>query len=277
MISNIIKGMLIGGANVIPGLSGGTVAFILGIYSYLTEAIGNFFICSWDDKKKYFKFLMEISGGVILGIIILAKIIMFFYGNFKEESNFFFIGLVIISLKIILEENKEKLVNKSKVSIFIGFIFIIFISYFINGNTSNANQNLLSQSHYIKLYFSGLLAGASMIVPGLSGSLILIILGEYENILNFINEREIIPLIFLGLGCIFGILLISKIIDFLLKNHKNIFIYFLIGMIGASIFSMIPNYESLFKISNIVSALFGISLVLFLKKYKNRREDEIIW
>lgn len=268
MFLNIIKGILIGGANVIPGVSGGTVAFILGIYEFLTEAIGNFFICTWNDRRKYFKFLMEIGSGVLIGIIIFAKVIAFFYDNFQTQTQFFFVGLIIISLKIILEENQEKIENNSRISFLLGFVFIILVSYIGNLYSNETNQIVLNQKYYLKLYISGLIAGSSMVVPGLSGSLILVILGEYENILNLINKKEMLAIFFVLIGSLSGILLITKFIDFLLKRYKNVFIFFLIGMISASIFAMIPTYKSIFQLTNIISVIFGISLVIFFKRYK---------
>lgn len=268
MFLNILKGILIGGANVIPGISGGTIAFILGIYEFLTEAIGNFFVCTWHERKKYFKFLLEIGVGVLIGIIIFSKIIMFFYGNYQNQTQFFFVGLIIISLKIILEENQEKIENNSRASFLIGFILILMVSYIGNLHNSEINQVVLNQKYYFKLYLSGLIAGSSMVVPGLSGSLILIILGEYENILNLINNKEILAILFVLIGSLSGILLITKFIDFLFKKYKNFVIFFVIGMISASIFAIIPNYKSIFQFTNIVSVILGISLVLFFKKYK---------
>lgn len=119
---NILKGIFIGGANVIPGVSGGTIAFILGIYDKLTEAIAEFFTATFEKKKEYLVFLIQIGIGVLLGIVLFAKIIGFMYERYKEPTSFFFIGLILASLPMILEENEGK-VEKKEYSYFYFWFF----------------------------------------------------------------------------------------------------------------------------------------------------------
>lgn len=268
MIFNILKGAFVGAANVVPGVSGGTIAFILGIYDYLTEAIAEFFTCTKEKRKEYFVFLLQIGIGVLLGIALFAKIVSYLYEYHPEPTSFFFIGLIIASLPIILKENKGEVGKVSVGTFFIGFVLVIFLSKMNNEGLQTEGMRVLNFSYSLKLYFCGTIAAGAMVIPGISGSLLLLLLGEYYNVLNFINNREILPLIIIGFGVVTGILFIAKIIDFLLKKHKNSTIFFILGLIIASIYAIWPGFNIENALLNILSIIFGIGLVYFSKKLK---------
>ncbi len=268
MIFNILKGAFIGAANVIPGVSGGTIAFLLGIYDYLTEAIAEFFTCTKEKRKEYFIFLIQIGIGVLLGIVLFAKVVSYLYEFHPEPTSFFFIGLIIASLPIILKENKGKVGKVSIGTFILGFILVIILSNMNNEGLQTEGQVVINFTYSLKLYFCGTIAAGAMVIPGISGSLLLVLLGEYYNVLNFINNREIVPLAIIGLGVITGILFIAKIIDFLLKKHKNSTIFFILGLIVASIYAIWPGFSIDKAFINILSIIFGIGLVYFSKNLK---------
>ena len=199
VIKNIISGALIGIANIIPGVSGGTVALLLGVYEKLTESIGDFITSSKEKKIKIFKFLFQIFVGVIIGILAFAKIIDLLYKNYKEGTSFFFLGLIIGSLPLVLTYRDNEKINKyGKLWFLFGLLlmisFIFLQSFYSNEKTSN-DLYQLTVGYIIKLILSGALAGGAMVIPGISGSLLLVMLGEYYNILGFINNQMIIPLL----------------------------------------------------------------------------------
>ena len=272
VIKNIISGALIGIANIIPGVSGGTVALLLGVYEKLTESIGDFITSSKEKKIKIFKFLFQIFVGVIIGILAFAKIIDLLYKNYKEGTSFFFLGLIIGSLPLVLTYRDNEKINKyGKLWFLFGLLlmisFIFLQSFYSNEKTSN-DLYQLTVGYIIKLILSGALAGGAMIIPGISGSLLLVMLGEYYNILGFINNQMIIPIAFVGIGALIGIVGFAKIINKLLKSHRDNTLYFIIGLIVASLVEIWPGFTlTLSKgITNIIIFLLGIYIVKLMKK-----------
>lgn len=272
MIKNIVSGALIGIANIIPGVSGGTVALLLGVYEKLTESIGDFITSSKEKKIKIFKFLFQISVGVIIGILAFAKIIDLLYKNYKEGTSFFFLGLIIGSLPLVLTYRDNEKINKyGKLWFLFGLLlmisFIFLQSFYSNEKTSN-DLYQLTVGYIIKLILSGALAGGAMVIPGISGSLLLVMLGEYYNILGFINNQMIIPIAFVGIGAIIGIVGFAKIINKLLKAHRDNTLYFIIGLIVASLVEIWPGFTlTLSKgITNIIIFILGIYIIKLMKK-----------
>lgn len=268
MFGNILKGILIGVSNIIPGVSGGTIAFILGIYDFLTEAIANYFSCSWEKRKEYTIFLLQIGIGVITGIILFARLIEYMYGNYPEQTSFFFIGLILSSIPVILKDGGEKLKTKGVFSFCLGFFVILLLINLEKLGLSNGSDFFTGKYYYLKLFLCGMMASSAMVVPGLSGSMLLVLVGEYYNILAFINNAVKLPLFIIGVGAIIGIISITKFINYMLSSHKNITIFFILGLIASSLFGIWPSFGASFKPTNIVSLLFGISLVFFSKKLK---------
>ncbi len=268
MIFNILKGIFVGAANVIPGVSGGTIAFLLGIYDYLIEAIAEFFTCTKEKRKKYFIFLIQIGVGVLLGIYLFAKAVSYSYEYYPEPTNFFFIGLIIATLPFILKENKGE-VGKVSIGMFIiGFVLVILLDKMNDNGLQREGEIVINFAYSLKLYVCGTIAAGAMVVPGISGSLLLVLLGEYHNVLNFINNREVVPLAIIAIGVVTGILFIAKIIDFLLKKHRNSTIFFILGLIAASIYVIWPGFSVDKAFINLLSIVFGIGLVYFSKKLK---------
>ncbi|MGB6127193.1 MAG: DUF368 domain-containing protein [Psychrilyobacter sp.] len=278
MIKNIISGALIGIANIIPGVSGGTVALLLGVYEKLTESIGEFFTTSKNKKIESIKFLSQIFVGVIIGLLAFAKIIGFLYANYKEGTSFFFLGLIVASLPLVLTHRESKIINKpGKLWFLFGLLlmttFTVFQSFYGNGDTSS-KVYILTGGYTIKLILAGTLAGGAMVIPGISGSLLLVMLGEYYNILGFVNNRMIIPVALVGIGTIIGIVGFARIIDKLLKSHRDNTLYFIIGLIVASLVEIWPGFTLTLSnsITNIIIFSLGIYIVKLMKKLEGNKE-----
>jgi putative membrane protein len=131
----------------------------------------------------------------------------------------------------------------------------------------------MNSSYAIKLILAGSLAGGAMVIPGISGSLLLVMLGEYYNILGFVNNRMILPISLVGIGAIIGIVGFAKIIDKLLKSHKDNTLYFIIGLIVASLLEIWPGFTLDLSngILNIVSIIFGIFVVQIMRKLEGKK------
>ena len=274
-IKNILSGIAIGVANAIPGVSGGTIALILGIYSKLIESLGEF-ATNKDKRKEYLLFLGQIFIGGFIGLIIGAKVLKFAFETYPKQVNFLFIGLVLGSLPIVIKEAKLK---KIEIKDFIAFIFGVFLvvlmGYLGKGEIgTEVKGDVITIMYGLKLMFVGALASGAMVIPGVSGSFLLLLLGEYENVLSFVNERELLPLGIMAFGAVIGLLLFTKIIDFLLKKYNKITMLFIIGLIIGSIIEIYPGIGK-GKFENVVLFLFfivGIAVpLLLLKVDKSRR------
>lgn len=245
MFKNILKGMGIGVANIIPGVSGGTLAVVFGIYDYLMEAVACFLTASKSKKIEYIKFLLQIGAGAVIGILVFARVIEFLFANYPMQTKIAFVILILPSIPLIIkgENIREK---KNIISFVLGFVFIMFFTYAtikISGGPQEFDsvRTVFSTSYYIKLAFCGFIAIGAMIIPGISGSFLLLILGEYQNILSYINNFQIIPMIYLSIGMGLGALGFTKVINYCLKHHRSLTLFFILGIIIASLIQLLLN------------------------------------
>ncbi|MCB0489471.1 MAG: DUF368 domain-containing protein [Cyclobacteriaceae bacterium] len=215
-----IKGIGMGGADVIPGVSGGTIAFITGIYEELIESIKNIdadalaylkkfdFSSFW--KKINGSFLIAVFTGVITSLLSLAKLMGFLLATYPIPVWSFFFGLILISSPLILRE-----VKKWSFAIVLSGISGIAIAYWITViSPSQTPSNLFF------IFFCGVLAICAMILPGISGAFILLLLGKYEYMIQALIEFNIpVVLVFMA-GCIVGILSFSRFLSWILKHYR---------------------------------------------------------
>lgn len=264
----VIKGFIMGIANIIPGVSGGTLAIILGIYEKFIGAINHFF----SNFKENFKFLLCVFIGIGLSLITMSNVIDYSYKNFPIPTTLFFVGLVIGGLPLLYKKvkgKKEKKEVSSWVIFGITFAIVIFmaISDKIFGNVAQVDFSNMNLFSYILLFIVGAIAAATMIIPGVSGSLVLMLLGYYYPVINTIKElstfnnlgNNLIILIVLGLGVLVGIVLIAKLIEFLFKKYETKTYYGVLGFIFASIIAIpIATFSEIEITFNIIHIIIGI-------------------
>ena len=243
-IQKIIAGIAIGIANVIPGVSGGTIAVVFGAYSDLIGA------ASLDIKiiKANFKIYLCLFGGMGLGILLFARLFKLVYEKFPVQTNFFFVGLIVGSIFIIFElvREKEKESSFTKVSKIIWFFIglsIMLALYFFKGAaaSSTAAVETLSLGSFIFLFLAGFAGAAAMIIPGISGSFLLLILGAYYTVIKAITDFNIPVLIPIGLGVLAGFILSARLIGFLMEKFPKITYAFILGLVAGSIRHMLPD------------------------------------
>ncbi len=229
-----LKGMAMGVSDLIPGISGGTVALLLGIYKNLINSLKSInkdtlhYILTLNHKKLSeqlnLKFLIPVVFGILTSIIFFSNIISFLIVEYKILLFSFFFSLIFFSSIKIIYSLKPCSFNNYLI-IILGFAFGFFISLL---NPINTSDSLLS------IFFSGFIAISAMLLPGISGSYILLILGKYEFMLESISNLYIINILIFSFGALIGILSFSKIIYWLLDNYYNTTIFFLSGvMLGA--------------------------------------------
>jgi putative membrane protein len=239
----ILKGGAIGVANIIPGVSGGTIAVVLGIYEYMIEAISNF-ATNKEKRKEYIIFLIKIAFGAILIIFLSAKLMKFLLENYFVYTNLAFVGLIAGSIPSIYKSHHEmKLSSASVMSFLIGAAIILIFEFAFPNVEKKEGIEIAFNLNFnagLLLVISGFFAGGSMIIPGISGSFIMLLMGQYYIVTTCVADRDLVPLLIVGLGIILGIFIFAKIINILLKNYPKETFYFILGLVIASLYSIYP-------------------------------------
>lgn len=258
MLSLFIKGIFIGIGKIIPGVSGAVIAMTFGIYDKLLYIVSHFF----KNIKENIKFLFPILLGVIVSIIFSSKVVSFLLTKYFVITMFFFIGLIIGGFPQILNKiDKKKKINF--LYMIISFILVILLSFSFETNNNISNYSFFS------MILIGTLEAATMIIPGISGTAIMMLIGCYNkvlnmfsNVLSFSNLKDLIPFL---IGVIIGVIIISKFISFCFKKYKEQTYSFIIGLILSSILllitSFIPNITSVLQlVIGLVLLFIGIKL-----------------
>ena len=252
MILLFFKSIIIGIANIIPGVSGGT----LNVYDPITEKIGNFFLVDRKTKFSYFFYLLVVLLGAGTGIFLFANIIKYSITNYPKITVTVFTLLILPSIPYIvkgLDYKKKKNILAFCYGAIVMIIFILLGLKYGDKTTGAVTIQLVegvcfTRGYLLKLLFCGIIAAGAMIIPGISGSLLLMMLGEYYNVVYLISslvsslkERSftiLTPLIVLALGIGIGLVAFSKGINYLLKNHREFTLFFIEGIITFSIIQM---------------------------------------
>lgn len=262
-----IKGIVLGVAFVIPGVSGGTLAVLLGIYEELIEAASNFYK-NMVNFKKYFMYLLPIGLGIIFSVAVFAKLIKFGLEKSPIITILIFLGMIIGGIPALVRNVKGTKINlKDMTLMLVGLIIVISMLIFHKSN-SNVVLTNMSLTGYITLLLVGAIAAVTMVVPGISGSFTLMLIGYYEPILNLVNDitsfknlgPNLILIFIFMLGVFIGIIFISKIIEWCLKHYKRETYYAIIGFVLSSIISVI--YEVSKFPFNLTHLIIGIVLLV---------------
>ena len=266
MIKNIIKGAIIGIANIIPGVSGGTMAVSMGIYDQLIHCITHLF----SELKKNLKFLIPIFLGAGIGLVGLSFVIEYLFDVAPFETNLLFIGLIIGGLPAMWKRVKGNAIKIPHIVAFLLF-FALVVGLAAFGNAEGADVALEPGfSNGLMLFLVGIIAAATMIIPGVSGSMILLLLGYYNPIVSEINAfiRALLALDFValwrgvlifvpfGLGVVAGIFGIAKIIEIVFQKFPLLAYWAIIGLIVSSPFAIV--LMSSFGTITVVRVLVGI-------------------
>lgn len=262
-----IKGIVLGVAFVIPGVSGGTLAVLMGIYEELIEAASNFYK-NMVNFKKYFMYLLPIGLGIIFSVAVFAKLIKFGLEKSPIITILIFLGMIIGGIPALVRNVKGTKTNlKDMTLMLVGLIIVISMLIFHKSN-SNVVLTNMSIGGYITLFLVGAIAAVTMVVPGISGSFTLMLIGYYEPILNLVNDitsfknlgPNLILIFIFMLGVFIGIIFISKIIEWCLKHYKRETYYAIIGFVLSSIISVI--YEVSKFPFNLTHLIIGIVLMV---------------
>ena len=261
----ILKGMIIGLANVIPGVSGGTLMITLGIYEQVIDTISHFL----SNFKNNLKFITPLGIGVILSLLAFSKIIGMSLEHFPFATTLCFLGLIIGGIPLLIKNMNKNKDSKKTINYLIAFISFAFIILFAMLKSSNdVNLTNISFLNMIILFIVGIIASATMVIPGISGSFVLMLLGYYKPIINTIRSLTNFNLLFhnilvlgiFGIGVLIGIVLVSKLIELLLKKFETKTYFAVFGFVLASCIAII---KPLFYLNiNILEIIIGIILFI---------------
>lgn len=302
MLILFFKGILIGMVNIIPGVSGGTLAVVFGIYDKFVNAITLNVKKLWQNKR----FVGPLLLGMAFGVLIFSKLIEVLYGHFPVQTNYFFTGLVIGSLPMLYalmvkkglveKEGKSKkmveapLTKGTIVSIvifaLIGF-FAVIIFTVLQGrfDVSNIEPILpaVTISLVIRIFIAGLLGAVAMIVPGISGSLLMLMMGVYTIIVTsipalFMPETSLHALFLLlpnGIGVILGLLCGAKLISWLLKRFPNATYACIFGLICGSVYAVFPGFVTFANIPLLLICIVCLAAGFCMAYFSSTLESKL--
>ncbi|HEI1279269.1 TPA: DUF368 domain-containing protein [Staphylococcus aureus] len=259
---NILKGFAMGTSDLVPGVSGGTIALLLGIYNQFIASISGIFSRRFWPS---FTFLIPIIIGMLLAMGSLSNLFNYLLSQHHIPTMFFFGGLIIGILPYLLKISnyKTSFTTKHYMMVIAGIAILIVITLMNNGDKHAGETLTLSTGLIIKYFIAGMCASSAMLLPGISGSFMLLVFGVYGTVMLAISE--VVKLNFIGLpillavgfGVLAGFIISSKIIQYFLTHHKLMTFAFIIGFVVGSLFAVFPGLPT-----NIV--MWFVSLVVFI-------------
>ncbi|WP_099156495.1 DUF368 domain-containing protein [Virgibacillus ndiopensis] len=254
---NIYRGMLMGASDVIPGVSGGTIAVLLGIYDRLIAAINGILSKEW---KKHIGFLIPLGIGIGAAILLLSRVIEWLFAHYPGPTQFFFLGLIIGILPYLFHQAdaKNTFGLKHFVLLIIGAIIVGSMA-FLQADEPAVIENITS-STYILLFFAGVLASSAMILPGISGSFMLLLIGVYPTIISAISNLQLDIIAVTGVGIVIGILVMSKIINFFLNRYRYMTFALIIGLVIGSVIVVFPGWPESTSLLLLSIGTFAVGL-----------------
>jgi len=239
-----MKGIFMGIADAIPGVSGGTIALLLGIYEELITTISNikislFKILTKDGLSVFWKkgnlgFLFPLLIGIIASLIVFVNIAQYFLDSFPLLVWSFFTGLIIATSYVIFKKIENFKLKEFTLVIIAGISLILFTKISNNDGLSSTDFSI------IYIFVCGLLASSAMILPGISGSLVLVILGVYEYMIESLINYNFYIISTFVIGAIIGLLLLSKILNKLFLRHKDYTFSIMLGLVIGSVVNIWP-------------------------------------
>ncbi len=285
-IIQFIRGFCMALADSVPGVSGGSIAFIMGFYDEFINSLNTLVSSnSLAEKKKAILFLLKLGIGWIVGMVLSLFILASLFEEQIYGISSLFIGFILFSIPLIAHEEKEILTKNYKSGIFaiLGIVLVIAITYFNpTGGSSSLTLNQFSIPLAFYVFFVGMIAISAMVLPGISGSTLLLIFGLYVPVLNAVKaflsfDFSVFPLLFcFGLGILGGIALTIRGIRYLLTHYRRSMIYFILGLMIGSLYAVCmgpttletPQPPMSFENFNILLFITGGLLIIGLEKIK---------
>lgn len=236
-LSGFLKGMAIGAGAIAPGVSGGALAVIFGLYDKIT----NFIAHLTKDFKENLIFFIPIGIGAAAGVLIFSRIIEFLFQNYETEVRYAFVGLMLGTLPAVIKEaNKKGYRKKYLIPFIISLVLTVAVSYFEGSAVNMINEADATPVHVI-IY--GIIIGFGTIIPGVSASIILMYVGAYELVIGAISNLKIVLIFYMGIGFVISVLLFAKLISMLFEKAYGYTYYAILGLVLGSVIAIFPGFE----------------------------------
>lgn len=284
-ILNLIRGFCMALADSVPGVSGGTIAFLLGFYEKFIISLDHLMTGKKEERIEAIKFLFKIGIGWVIGMVSSMLVLGSIFESHIYQISSLFLGFILFSIPIIVLEEKEEFKGKYKNIIFtiLGIALVVVISFF-NPTAGEQSVNLqsLNIGTGIYVFLVAMVAISAMILPGISGSTLLLIFGLYIPVVTAIKELlhfnfSYLPVVIVfGLGCLIGIATVIKLIKKCLEKYKSQTMYTILGLMIGSICPIIlgpttldvPKAAMSFGTFSIIFFIIGGVIILGLQKLK---------
>lgn len=256
-----IKGFILGVANVIPGVSGGTLAVSLGLYERILECVTTLF----KKFKENLTFIMPIALGIGVAILSTSKLVTYALTNFKAQTIFLFVGLIFGGISLIMKKVKGQKSFFNICVLCIVFIFVLGLN-FVKTDTFSISFTNMKIVDYILLALVGFIASSAMVIPGISGSFVLMVFGYYEKIMATISHlttfknigQDLIILTVFGIGVLLGILFMAKLITKLIEKNEVRTYFAIMGFVLSSIVVLLIQIGDFkFNFTNIATSILA--------------------
>ena len=256
----ILKGFIVGGTMLVPGVSGGSMAMILGIYGDLISAVSNFF----RSIRKNFFFLFTFSIGALGGMLLVSKSILTLLELYRMPVLYFFIGAVIGGIPIITKAcGLKRLTLGSSTYILTGVILVLSLTLIPEGLFNPSSIDSFQGS--LMLLIAGFFSAIALILPGISVSFVLLVLGIYEEIINAIDQMNIPYLVIVMMGLVLGVILTTRLLEHAMIHYKTGTYLTILGFVLGSVLPIFPGAPSGINIVICPITLFlGIGFVKLL-------------
>lgn len=293
-IINAIRGFCMALADSVPGVSGGTIAFIMGFYDKFVNSLNDLIYGKKEEKKKAIIFLIKLLSGWAVGMVLASLILASLFEKEIYRISSLFLGFIVFAIPLIIKQEKSELKGKYVNILFtlIGIAIVALITYFnpVSGSEGNAvDIASLNFGLVAYVFFVGMIAISAMILPGISGSTLLLIFGLYIPIISAIKDilhlnLSYLPvLIVFALGIITGILLVIKLVKKALEKYRSQTIYTIIGLMIGSLYAIVMGPTTLkvpqaplnFDTFSILFFIIGAAVILGLEFIQNKLKDKI--
>ena len=289
IIINLFNGFCMALADSVPGVSGGTVAFILGFYDKFISSIDDLFRGKWEEKKKAVIYLIKIGIGWVIGFLLAASVLSSLFNVKIYEMSSLFLGFILFAIPLVIKQEQKVVKDKYKNVIFtiLGIGVVVLITVLSQNTSFDINLQSLNIGTIIYLFIVAMVAISAMILPGISGSTILLIFGIYIPIMNNIRaflhfDFSVVPsLVIFGFGMIFGVMVFAKLARKCLEKYRSQTVYAILGLMLGSIYSIVlgpttleePQAMMNFSSFKILFFILGGAIILgleYLKKILNK-------
>ncbi len=292
MIKNMFGGFMVGVANIIPGVSGGTMMVILGIFDKMMETVTNVFKKENKNRKEDIFFLAQVLIGIAVGLVGFANVLGFTLEHFQYQTMWWFAGLILISLPTLIQQE----LKDGKIDVRFVILGMMLIAGLVLLNPGKQDLDFRSLEYpalnivnILTLFIVGCISGATMLFPGISGSMVLLIIGQYYIFTGYVKSvilfepSKLFMLAVMLAGILIGIYLSARATDSLLKRNRPMIISFIVGLILMSSVVLIPNsvislhsnvvYDLITFETSFLAFVFGGFVIITITYIQGKKES----